>query len=106
MHMHTEIRLFVMGVVSCLHGESISELWHSNDSQCLPFLTSSAQGESGAELLAWCSSKVVWDGPECPRAASPVGTIQLWSCPAAFLTPELQLPNSILRPAGFLYPLL
>ena len=73
MHMHAEIRLFVMGAVSCLHRESISELWHSNDSRFLPVLTSSAQGESEGELLARCSSKVACDpsASELPLPSAP-----------------------------------
>lgn len=102
MHMHVEIILFVMGAVSFLHREGISELWHSN-SQFLPFLKSSAQGESEGELLALCSSTGC---PECLEAAAAIDAIQTCSCPTAFLAAELQLPNFIPYPAGFLYPLL
>lgn len=103
MHMHAEIILFVMGAVSYLHREGISELWHSNDSQFLPFLKSSAQGESGEELLALCSSTGC---PECLGAAAAIDAIQTWSCLTAFLAAELQLQKFIPYPAGFLYPLL
>lgn len=71
MHMHAEIILFAMGAVS--YRESISGLWHSNDSQFLPFLKSSAQGESGEELLALCSSTGC---PECLGAAAAIDAIQ------------------------------
>lgn len=47
MHMHAEVILSVIGAVSCLHRESISELWHSNDSWFFPFLKSSARGGCG-----------------------------------------------------------
>lgn len=101
--MHGEIILFVMGAGSCLHRESISELWHSNDSQFLPFLKSPAQRESEGELLALCSSTGC---PECLEAAAAIDAIQTRFCPTAFLAAELQLPNFIPYPAGFLYPLL
>lgn len=101
--MHAEIILFVMGAVPCLHRKSISELWHSNDAQFLPFLKSSAQRESEEELLALCSST---GRPECLGAAAAVDAIETWSCPTAFLAAKLRLPNFIPYPAGFLYPLL
>lgn len=101
--MHAEIILSVMGAVSCLHRESISELWHSNDSRFLPFLKSSARGEREEELLALCSSTGC---SECLGVAAPIDAIQPWSCPIAFLTAELHLPNFIPYSAGFLYPLL